>query len=127
LQAALAEENWQRAIEIVTIMQSVAPDGEEVQRWGVTTYLEYGQALVRAGRIHEAKAQFDQSVALDPEDEEAALWQETTGLYLAGLESLTAGLYDQAIESFTEALKQPIASNGSRPCRAASGPWPSKP
>ncbi|MFC2037881.1 L,D-transpeptidase family protein, partial [Chloroflexota bacterium] len=69
--------------------------------WSFTAHMQYGQALVKAGREIEAPAKFDQAVALAPDDVEARLWQETTQLYLAGREAFAAGDWDTAIESFT--------------------------
>jgi len=116
LDAALANANWDRALEIVDIMHSVDPSGDEVRRWALTTHMQYGQTLVDAGQMDEAQAQFDQAVALAPSDPEALLWQETTLKYRSGTQALEAGEWNTAIESFTAAQEQmpEFADVGSR-------------
>jgi tetratricopeptide (TPR) repeat protein len=99
LEAALANGNWDRALEIVAIMQGVDPAGEQVRQWAVATYLQYGQFLVQTGRAAKAQAEFDQAVALAPEQADARLWQETTQIYLRAEVALKAGQWDAAIES----------------------------
>jgi tetratricopeptide (TPR) repeat protein len=106
LQAALSSGNWDRALEIVAIMQGVAPAGKDVQQWALTTYMQCGQARVQAGQAAQAQVQFDRAVALAPYDAEARLWQRTTQLYLAGQAALQAGQWDVAIQSFTLAEEQ---------------------
>lgn len=101
LEASLAEEDWERGLELVAIMHSVNPSGERVRRWAVVTHIKYGQALVAAGRADKAQGQFEQAVALAPDNVEALVWQETTGLYLTGQEAFEAGEWDSAIASFT--------------------------
>lgn len=106
LREAITAGNWDRALEIVGIMQALDPSGEEVQQWALTTRMQYGQALVESGQESQAQAQFDRAVALVPSDVEAHLWQGTTELYLAGREALAANEWDAAIESFTAAYEQ---------------------
>jgi tetratricopeptide (TPR) repeat protein len=103
LEAALTNENWDRAQEIVAIMQSVDPSGEAVREWAVTTDKQYGQALVGGGQVDEAEAQFEQAVNLAPADAEARLWLETTQSYIEGRDALQAGQWDAAIEAFARA------------------------
>ena len=106
LQAALSSPNWDRALEIVAIMQGIDPSGDEVRQWSFTTHMQYGQALVEVGQESQAEAQFDRAVALVPDDADARLWQQTTQRYLAGREALAAARWDAAIGSFTQAQKK---------------------
>jgi tetratricopeptide (TPR) repeat protein len=106
LDAALSSPDWDRALEIVAIMQGIDPLGEKVQQWSFTTHMQYGQALVEAGQESQAEAQFDRAVALAPDDADARLWQQTTQRYLAGREALAAAEWDAAIGSFTQAQKK---------------------
>jgi tetratricopeptide (TPR) repeat protein len=106
LQAALASRNWDRALEIVTVMGGVDPSGAEVQHWTATTYLEYGQALVESGQADQALVQFDKAAALAPYDPETRLWQQTTQLYLTGQEAMANGLWVAAIDAFSKAYEQ---------------------
>jgi tetratricopeptide (TPR) repeat protein len=106
LQAALSSQDWDRALEIVGIMQSVHPSGEEVQRWGESAYLQYGQSLVQGGRVAEALPQFDQAVNMVPGEGEAELWQRVTRLYLDGQEALAAEDWPTAIQIWTQAHAQ---------------------
>ena len=101
LRTALSEKSWDRAMEIVAIISSVDPSGDEVRQWAFTTSMQYGQALVDTGPTDEAQIQFDRAVALAPDDEEAHLWQQTTQMYLSGREAAEAGQWEAAIESFT--------------------------
>ncbi len=101
LETALAQADWQRAFEIVKIMDSVDPGGDEVQRWAATTHLTYGQALVRDRQTTDALSQFDQAVALAPDDAQAGRWQQATRSFLAGQEALAAGDWTAAIEALT--------------------------
>jgi tetratricopeptide (TPR) repeat protein len=103
LQIALSNENWDRALEIVTIMRSVDPSGEAVLRWALDTHMQYGQTLVRAEQLAEALAQFDQAVDLAPGDAEALQWQETTQMVMAGKEAMVSGDWPSAIERLTQA------------------------
>jgi tetratricopeptide (TPR) repeat protein len=106
LQAALSGQDWDRALEIVAIMQSVDPAGEEVQRWAESARMQYGQSLVQAGQMAEALQQFDQAVNMVPGDGEAELWQRVTRLYLDGQEALAAGDWPTAIQILTQAHEQ---------------------
>jgi len=101
LETALSEANWQRAFEIVEIMDSVDPGGDEVQHWAVTTHLTYGQALVHARQTADALDQFDQAVALAPLDPQATRWQQATRSFLTGQQALAAGDWTAAIEALT--------------------------
>jgi tetratricopeptide (TPR) repeat protein len=106
LQAALARQDWERALEISAIILSVDPSGEQAQRWAVGACMQYGQALVQAGQANEALAQFSQAVALAPGDVEAQLWQQVTQLYLAGREALVARDGPTAIQALTQAYER---------------------
>jgi len=101
LETALSQANWQRAFEIVDIMDSVDPGADEVQRWAVTTHLTYGQALVQARQTTDALDQFDQAVALAPVDPQAVRWQQATRSSLAGQVALAAGDWTAAIQALT--------------------------
>jgi tetratricopeptide (TPR) repeat protein len=103
LEAALSGANWDRALELVAIMESVDPAGAEVQAWAQTTHMQCGQAMVQAGDVQEAQAQFDRAVALAPDDAEALLWQETTRHYLAGEAALDRADWQAAVEAFGQA------------------------
>lgn len=103
LQAALSGEEWDRALEIVTIMQSVDPSGEGAQRWAESTHMQYGQSLVQAGQMAKALRQFDQAVNVVPGDGEAELWQQVTRMYLDGQEAIAAGDWSTAIQILTQA------------------------
>jgi tetratricopeptide (TPR) repeat protein len=103
LQAALASGSWERALELVAIMLSVDPTGETVQRWALAAHRQYGQTLVEAGQMGEALVQFEQGLALVPDDAEAQLWRQVTQMYLGGQEALKAGDWPTAIQVLTEA------------------------
>ena len=105
LEDALTGGSWDRALELVAIMQAVDPSGEPVRNWAVKSHMQYGQALVKAGQEAQAQVQFDQAVELAPADPKALLWQGTTQLYLAGREALITSNWDAAIEAFTRAHK----------------------
>ncbi|MBN1136175.1 MAG: L,D-transpeptidase family protein [Anaerolineae bacterium] len=101
LQTALSQADWQRAFEIVDIMDSVDPGSDEVRRWTVTVHLTYGQALVRARQTADALVQFDQAVALAPAGAEAVRWQQAARSFLVGQQALAAGDWTAAIEALT--------------------------
>jgi len=101
LETALSQANWQRAFEIVDIMDSVDPGSDEVQRWAVTTHLTYGKALVEARQTTDALSQFDQALALAPDDSEATRWQLATRSFQSGQQALAAGDWTAAIETLT--------------------------
>jgi tetratricopeptide (TPR) repeat protein len=103
LQAALDQQNWDRALEIVTIMLNVDPSGEDVQEWALAAYMQYGKTLVEAGQVDAALAQFDQAVALDPGDEDAQLWQRVSQIYLEGRRALSTGDWSAAVQALTQA------------------------
>jgi tetratricopeptide (TPR) repeat protein len=106
LETALSGGDWDRAQEIVAIMQGVDPTGEAVRQWAVVTHMQYGQFLVQSGRAAKAQGEFDQAATLAPEDAEARLWQETTQIYLRAEVALKAGQWDTAIEAYTLAQQQ---------------------
>lgn len=101
LQETLSQADWPRAFEIVEIMDSVDPDGDEVRHWAAIAHLTYGQALVWARQTTDALGQFEQAVALAPGDAEASRWQQATHSFLAGQEALAAGDWTAAIEALT--------------------------
>ena len=63
--------------------------------------MTYGQALVRGRQTTDALSQFDQAVALAPDDAQAGRWQQATRSFLAGQEALAAGDWTAAIEALT--------------------------
>jgi tetratricopeptide (TPR) repeat protein len=106
LQIALSEENWQRALDIVAILNGLLPSDQAVREWTRVTHMQVGQALVGGGQIDRALEQFDQAVAVAPEDAEAQLWQRISQLYLAGRQARAAAEWDRAIQSFSRAYEQ---------------------
>ncbi len=106
LQAALADRDWERAEEIISLMRAVDPSGVEVQLWAMTTYLQHGQALVETGQIQAAQEQFDRAVALAPGSQEARLWQQATHTYLTGQAALEAKEWAAAIQAFGDLYGQ---------------------
>jgi tetratricopeptide (TPR) repeat protein len=106
LQSALSSSDWDRGLELVAIMESVDPAGEEVRQWALTSYTEYGQALVASRQADEALEQFDQAVARDPSDAEARRWQQNTQTYLAGRKALDSNQWDAAIQFFSAVFDQ---------------------
>jgi tetratricopeptide (TPR) repeat protein len=106
LDDALASADWDRSLELVAIMQAVDPTGGKVGEWALTTHMQYGQALVEEGRVPKALLQFDEAVALVPDDLEARLWQDTTQKYLEGRQALRDAMWDAAIRAFTDAYEQ---------------------
>jgi tetratricopeptide (TPR) repeat protein len=105
-EAALAQANWQRAFEITDMVASVDPANEEIRPWRAQALLQYGQSLVRAGQPAEALSQFEQAVALTPDDLDANRWQQATRLYVAGQQALAAGDLTTAIDALTQARDQ---------------------
>jgi tetratricopeptide (TPR) repeat protein len=108
LQVALSEENWDRALELVEIMNSVHPKGDVVRQSALQTHMQYGWSLVEAEEMDLAQDQFDQAVAWMPQDTEARLWQQTTRHYRDGLAALQIGEWEMAVASLTQAhLRMP--------------------
>lgn len=91
-------EDWERALEIVAIMRGVDASGEDTRLRALAIHMLYGQALVRVGRADEALAQFDEAVALSPDDADGLLWQGATRTYLRGREALEAGEWEAAVQ-----------------------------
>ena len=86
-------------MELVAIMQSVAPSDPAAAGWARRAHLQMGQALVWDGHAGDALTHFEQALAAVPDDEEALLWQSTTQAYLAGREALLAADWEGAITS----------------------------
>jgi tetratricopeptide (TPR) repeat protein len=84
LEAALAQEDWDRALDIIEIIQGVNPGGQEVRHWAPLVHLRFGQDLVEGDRFQEALAQFDQALSWAPQDAEAGRWRQVTSAYLEG-------------------------------------------
>lgn len=99
LEAALASEDWERALELVALMQGVAPGSPDVQTWALAAHMQVGQALVAAGQPTEALPHFDKAVALVASDVDATLWQQATQIYLAGQAAFDAGDWPAAIDA----------------------------
>jgi len=99
LENALLAADWERAMELVAIMQSVAPSDPAAAGWARRAHLQMGQALVWDGHAGDALTHFEQALAAVPDDEEALLWQSTTQAYLAGREALLAADWEGAITS----------------------------
>lgn len=105
LQVALSDENWPRALEIVAILNGLAPANEEVQQWTLTTHMQYGQALVASGQMDSAQTQFELAAATAPDDAAAQRWLRTTQVYLTGQEAFEVGHWDVAIRFFARAYE----------------------
>jgi tetratricopeptide (TPR) repeat protein len=101
LESALAGEEWARSLELVGIMQSLAPSDPGVSEWSRKAHMQVGQALVRDGQAGDALAHFDLALTIAPADAEASLWLTTTQAYLSGQEALGAVDWEGAIGSFT--------------------------
>jgi tetratricopeptide (TPR) repeat protein len=106
LDAALAAGRWARALEIVSIVQSLDPTGEEVRTRARDTHLQVGQALVSSIQAAEALPHFEQVLILFPGDAEALSWRDVTRSYLAGTEALAAGDWATAAETLAQAHDQ---------------------
>jgi tetratricopeptide (TPR) repeat protein len=87
-------------------MESVDPSGEEVRRWALKSYIEYGQELVASRQADKALEQFDLALERDPDHEEARKWQQNTRTYLAGRKALDSSQWDAAIQFFTAVFEQ---------------------
>jgi tetratricopeptide (TPR) repeat protein len=103
LQAALDQQDWDRALELVAIMRNVDPSGEAVRQSALAAHMYYGKSLVEQGEYDQALAQFDRAVSLDPVDEHAQLWQQVSQLYLEGRQALSARDWAAAIQVLTKA------------------------
>jgi len=106
LNNAISSQDWDRALEIVAIMLGVDPSGEGAQKSAQSTYMQYGQALVKAARVDEALAQFDRALALVPNDSESADWRQVSRLYLDGEQAFMAGDWAMAIQTWNQAYDQ---------------------
>ncbi len=106
MEAALFGKDWDRALEIVEIMQGVDPGGQEVQHWAPLAHLGFGQDLVQGRRFPEALAQFEEAVAWAPHDPVAGLWQRLTRAYLDGDSAWSRGDWAAAIEAWLPAHDQ---------------------
>lgn len=106
LEEAIATEAWDRALELVAIMDGVNPAGEEGQRWALATHLKYGQSMVEAGEMAQALAQFEEAVSIAPGDAQALLWRDTTRDYLTGKEALVLSDWPAAIQAFLAAYER---------------------
>jgi Flp pilus assembly protein TadD len=103
LETALQSESWERAFELLAIMNSVDPGSETVQRLSQEAHMIYGRVLVNDDHPDQALAEFDRALALAPEDEEAQLWHQTTQLYLEGRQALDDSDWDVAVAALTQA------------------------
>jgi tetratricopeptide (TPR) repeat protein len=106
MEAALAGEAWDRALDILEIMQAVDPGGQEAEHWAPLVHLRFGQDLVEGSRFHEALAQFDKAVAWSSDDPDARLWQQITQAYLDGELALSRGDWAAAIAAWLPAHEQ---------------------
>lgn len=105
IETALAEQNWNRALEIVEIMHGLDPAGQKVHHWAPIVHLRYGQDLVQRSRFEEALDQFDQAIAWAPKDSEIERWQQVTRDYLDGQRAFSGGDFGSAIEAWAPAFE----------------------
>jgi tetratricopeptide (TPR) repeat protein len=103
LDAALAAGNWERTMEIVSIIQGVDPTGDEVRRRARDAHQRVGQALAASGLAALALPHFDQALVISPGNALALSWRDITRSYLAGTEAGTAGDWVTAAEILAEA------------------------
>lgn len=103
LDAALAAEKWDRALEIVAIIQGVDPVNEEVRTRARDTHMQVGRWLVAAGQAAEALDHFESALVLFPTDAEALSWREVTRSYLDGTAALATGDWAGAAATLAEA------------------------
>jgi len=106
LEEAIAAEAWDRALELVAIMDGVNPASEEVRQWTLATHLQYGQSMVQAGEMAQALVQFEEAVSSAPDDAQALLWRDTTQDYLAGTEALILSDWSAAVQAFVAAYER---------------------
>ena len=106
LEGAIAAEAWDRALEIVAIMEGVNPGSEEVRRAALTTHLQYGQSMVHAGKMAQALVQFEAAASIVPDDAQAILWRDTTQDYLRGTEALIISDWPVAVQAFVAAYER---------------------
>ncbi|MEJ2208215.1 MAG: tetratricopeptide repeat protein [Anaerolineae bacterium] len=111
IEAALDGQDWQRALDIVDIMQGLDPGGPLVQEWAPAAHLRFGQSLVADGHFEEALAQFDQAAAwaagdAGSGDAGARLWQQVTGAYLDGDGAFARDDWEAAIAAWLPAFEQ---------------------
>ncbi len=114
LDAALAAGSWERAVEIVSIVQSLDPAGEEVRTRARQAHVHIGQSLVSAGQADGALPHFEQALVLFPGDAEALSWRDVTLSYLAGSGALAVGDWATAAKSLAQAHDQMPAYPGLR-------------
>ncbi|MGD8623495.1 MAG: tetratricopeptide repeat protein [Anaerolineae bacterium] len=105
LEAALADEAWGRALEIVAIVQGVDAQDRQVRHWTTATHLQYGQALVRDREVGQALAQFEQAAASAPDDPQPLRWQQASLAYLAGVDARAGGDLAAAVAAFLQAYE----------------------
>lgn len=106
LHTAISNQDWNRALDIATIMLGVDPSGDETRNAAHSAYLQHGQALVKMGQVDEALIQFDRALDLMPGDSEAEQWRQVSQLYLAGQEAFRARDWPAAIQTWSEAYDQ---------------------
>ncbi len=103
LDAALAAENWGRALEIVAIVQGLDPTNDEVRARARDTHMQVGRSLVSSGQAGEALGHFEEALVLFPGNAEALRWREVTRSYLDGTAALVAGDWAAAAGILAEA------------------------
>ncbi|HNS51284.1 MAG TPA: tetratricopeptide repeat protein [Anaerolineae bacterium] len=100
LESALLRADWDRAMELVTIMRSLAPNDPGVAGWTRDAHVQMGQALVMDGLAVDAETHFDAALEAVPGDQEALLWQSATEAYLTGRQALLAADWEAAVSAF---------------------------
>jgi tetratricopeptide (TPR) repeat protein len=106
LDSAISNQDWDRVLEIASIMLGVDPSGEEARASAHSAYMQHGQALVGMGKVDLALAQFDRALSLVPEDSEAGGWRQVAQLYLDGREAFQASDWSAAIQTWNQAYDQ---------------------
>ncbi|MGD8397509.1 MAG: tetratricopeptide repeat protein [Anaerolineae bacterium] len=103
LESVVRAGDWDRALQLVRMMRGVDPDGDEVRRRAIDTWMRYGRYLVGQGQVARALEQFDAVVALAPHDADAALWSEVSRLYLDGDDAVAGGDLAAALDHWRRA------------------------
>ena len=98
-EAALERGDWAAAVQL---LREVDPDRAELADRRYQAHLNYGLALVDDDRLEAAIAQFDEALALRPEDPEATMQRRLADLYLAGRRHFEAGDHGTATAKFAE-------------------------
>ncbi|MCB0194385.1 MAG: L,D-transpeptidase family protein [Anaerolineae bacterium] len=100
LKMALAEQNWAKAIDILDGLHLAYPDSPFVESYLAYAHTQMGINLRSRGFVEDATRNFDEALALAPDQVRTQQEQRLAEAYLLGVQHYQSGNWPEAIADF---------------------------